>query len=47
MLGLALRLGARLLLASTTEVCGDPEVHPRPVSYFYCVKPIGIRSCYD
>ena len=47
MLGLAKRVGARLLLASTSEVYGDPEVHPQPESYRGCVNPIGIRSCYD
>ena len=47
MLGLARRVGARLLLASTSEVYGDPEVHPQPESYRGCVNTIGIRSCYD
>jgi UDP-glucuronate decarboxylase len=47
MLGLARRVRARLLLASTSEVYGDPEVHPQPESYRGCVNPIGIRSCYD
>ncbi len=47
MLGLARRVGARLLLASTSEVYGDPEVHPQPESYRGAVNPIGIRSCYD
>ena len=47
MLGLARRVGARLLLASTSEVYGDPEVHPQPESYLGCVNTIGIRSCYD
>jgi len=47
MLGLARRVGARLLLASTSEVYGDPEVHPQPESYRGCVNSIGIRSCYD
>ena len=47
MLGLARRVGARLLLASTSEVYGDPEVHPQPESYRGSVNPIGIRSCYD
>ena len=47
MLGLARRVGARLLLASTSEVYGDPEVHPQPESYWGSVNPIGIRSCYD
>ena len=47
MLGLARRVGARVLLASTSEVYGDPEVHPQPESYRGCVNTIGIRSCYD
>jgi UDP-glucuronate decarboxylase len=47
MLGLARRVGARLLLASTTEIYGDPEVLPQPQSYRGCVNTIGIRSCYD
>ena len=47
MLGLARRVGARLLLASTSEVYGDPEVHPQPESYRGSVNTIGIRSCYD
>ena len=47
MLGLARRVGARLLLASTSEVYGDPEVHPQPESYRGCVNTTGIRSCYD
>ena len=47
MLGLARRVGARLLLASTSEVYGDPEVHPQPESYRGSVSTIGIRSCYD
>ena len=47
MLGLARRVKARLLLASTSEVYGDPEVHPQPESYRGCVNTIGIRSCYD
>ena len=47
MLGLAKRLKARFLLASTSEVYGDPEVHPQPESYRGCVNPIGVRSCYD
>ena len=47
MLGLARRVGARLLLASTSEVYGDPEVHPQPESYRGCVNTIGIRGCYD
>jgi len=47
MLGLAKRLGARIFQASTSEVYGDPEVHPQPESYWGRVNPIGIRSCYD
>lgn len=47
MLGLAKRTRARILQASTSEVYGDPEVHPQPESYFGRVNPIGIRSCYD
>lgn len=47
MLGLAKRVGARILHASTSEVYGDPEIHPQPESYRGCVNPIGIRSCYD
>ena len=47
MLGLARRVGARLLLASTSEVYGDPEVHPQPEYYWGSVNPIGVRSCYD
>ena len=47
MLGLAKRVRARLLQASTSEVYGDPEVHPQPESYWGNVNPIGPRSCYD
>ena len=47
MLGLAKRTGARILLASTSEVYGDPSVHPQEESYWGNVNPIGIRSCYD
>jgi len=47
MLGLAKRLGAPILLASTSEVYGDPASHPQPESYWGNVNPIGIRSCYD
>ena len=47
MLGLAKRVNARILQASTSEVYGDPEVHPQPEGYKGCVNPIGIRSCYD
>lgn len=46
-LGLAKRVKGRILQASTSEVYGDPEVHPQPESYKGCVNPIGIRSCYD
>lgn len=47
MLGLAKRLRARILQASTSEVYGDPDVHPQPESYWGRVNPIGLRSCYD
>lgn len=47
MLGLAKRLRARILQASTSEVYGDPDVHPQPEAYWGRVNPIGIRSCYD
>ena len=47
MLGLAKRVRARILQASTSEVYGDPEVHPQPEQYLGRVNPIGIRSCYD
>ena len=47
MLGLARRLDARILQASTSEVYGDPEVHPQNEDYWGNVNPIGIRSCYD
>ncbi len=47
MLGLARRLRAKILLASTSEVYGNPEVHPQPESYKGAVNPIGIRSCYN
>eukprot|EP00063_Salmo_salar_P045231 XP_014020066.1 PREDICTED: UDP-glucuronic acid decarboxylase 1-like isoform X1 [Salmo salar] len=47
MLGLAKRVGARLLLASTSEVYGDPEVHPQSEEYWGHVNPIGPRACYD
>ena len=46
-LGMAKRCGARVLQASTSEVYGDPQVHPQPESYWGNVNPIGIRSCYD
>ena len=47
MLGLARRVGARILFASTSEVYGDPSIHPQAESYTGNVNPIGIRSCYD
>jgi UDP-glucuronate decarboxylase len=47
MLGLAKRTGARILQASTSEVYGDPEVHPQTEDYWGKVNPVGIRSCYD
>lgn len=47
MLGLAKRTRAKILQASTSEVYGDPEVHPQPEGYWGRVNPIGIRSCYD
>jgi UDP-glucuronate decarboxylase len=47
LLGLAKRVKARFLLASTSEVYGDPEVHPQAEDYRGCVNPIGPRSCYD
>ena len=47
MLGLAKRTGAKILQASTSEVYGNPEVHPQPEAYWGRVNPIGIRSCYD
>jgi UDP-glucuronate decarboxylase len=47
MLGLAKRLGARIFQASTSEVYGDPSVHPQPEGYWGNVNPIGLRSCYD
>jgi len=47
MLGLAKAHGAKFLLASTSEVYGDPQVHPQPESYWGHVNPIGERSCYD
>ena len=46
-LGLAKRIKAKVLQASTSEVYGDPEVHPQPEDYWGHVNPIGIRSCYD
>ncbi len=47
MLGLAKRLNAKILFTSTSEIYGDPEIHPQPESYRGNVNPIGIRSCYD
>jgi UDP-glucuronate decarboxylase len=47
MLGLAKRVRAKVLQASTSEVYGDPEVHPQPEAYWGKVNPIGVRSCYD
>ena len=47
MLGLAKRVNAKILQASTSEVYGDPEIHPQPESYWGNVNPIGPRSCYD
>jgi UDP-glucuronate decarboxylase len=47
MLGLAKRVKAKILQASTSEVYGDPEIHPQPESYLGQVNPIGLRSCYD
>jgi len=47
MLGLAKRVRARIMLASTSEVYGDPKVHPQAEKYWGNVNPIGIRSCYD
>lgn len=46
-LGLAKRVGAKVLQASTSEIYGDPDVHPQPESYRGCVNTIGPRSCYD
>jgi len=47
MLGLAKRVKAKILLASTSEVYGDPRVHPQPETYWGHVNPIGLRACYD
>ncbi|WP_299620242.1 UDP-glucuronic acid decarboxylase family protein [uncultured Tenacibaculum sp.] len=47
MLGLAKRINAKILQASTSEVYGDPQIHPQPESYWGNVNPIGLRSCYD
>src|SRR5207244_13508566 len=46
-LGLAKRVKAKVLQASTSEVYGEPHVHPQPESYWGNVNPIGVRSCYD
>uniref|UniRef100_A0A1L8E1X4 UDP-glucuronic acid decarboxylase 1 n=1 Tax=Nyssomyia neivai TaxID=330878 RepID=A0A1L8E1X4_9DIPT len=46
-LGLAKRVGAKVLIASTSEVYGDPDVHPQPETYWGHVNPIGPRACYD
>lgn len=47
MLGLAKRVRARILQASTSEIYGDPQVHPQPEGYWGHVNPIGLRACYD
>ncbi|MEQ8165288.1 MAG: GDP-mannose 4,6-dehydratase, partial [Alphaproteobacteria bacterium] len=47
MLGLAKRIRGRILQASTSEVYGDPDVHPQPESYVGRVNPVGVRACYD
>jgi UDP-glucuronate decarboxylase len=47
LLGLAKRTGAKILQASTSEVYGDPKVHPQPETYWGNVNPLGVRSCYD
>jgi UDP-glucuronate decarboxylase len=47
MLGLAKRVGAKILQASTSEVYGDPEIHPQTEAYWGRVNPVGVRSCYD
>mgnify|MGYP002621215563 CR=1 FL=1 len=47
MLGLAKRIKAKIMQASTSEVYGDPQIHPQPESYWGHVNPIGVRSCYD
>ncbi|RLE06844.1 MAG: SDR family NAD-dependent epimerase/dehydratase, partial [Candidatus Aminicenantes bacterium] len=47
MLGLAKRVKAKILLASSSEIYGNPEVHPQPEDYWGHVNPIGLRSCYD
>jgi UDP-glucuronate decarboxylase len=47
MLGLAKRINARILQASTSEIYGNPDIHPQPENYYGNVNPIGVRSCYD
>lgn len=47
MLGLAKKVNAKMLQASTSEVYGDPAIHPQPENYWGNVNPIGYRSCYD
>jgi UDP-glucuronate decarboxylase len=47
MLGMAKRCGAKILLASTSEIYGDPQIHPQPESYWGNVNTVGLRSCYD
>ncbi|VDP63986.1 unnamed protein product [Schistosoma curassoni] len=47
MVGLARRTNAKFLFASTSEIYGDPEVHPQPESYWGNVNPVGPRACYD
>ncbi len=47
MLDLAVKYNAKIMQFSTSEVYGDPQVHPQPESYRGCVNPVGIRSCYD
>jgi UDP-glucuronate decarboxylase len=47
MLGLAKRVGAKIFQASTSEVYGDPKIHPQPESYWGHTNPIGLRACYD
>ncbi len=47
MLGMAKRVGARIMQASTSEVYGDPEMHPQKETYWGSVNPVGLRSCYD
>jgi UDP-glucuronate decarboxylase len=47
MLGLAKRVKARILLTSTSEIYGNPKIHPQPETYWGNVNPVGLRSCYD